>query len=747
MSDKYFTDEFALPLGYIKEEKFIPLGINVAEYLNSLKKTCKSANIQKNKISHNFFGELEEKYKEEMFAEEEKLVGDKLNIEYRRNKAVEIINSIKEGENELKYIKEALSFDNTNKYVIFKLLKYYYDKKDQIKFDEAINRYKFCITKQLKVRKGKEETIINLEKFFKIKIPIMEYEEHPNLEKIETNIYDLRNFVVFLFNQFYYIGEAINKIKKYLKTKDLKEILTIRFEDSGKKMCKLCFDYEKKETILNTLTKVDEKARKELIPLMENFLCRYLQAKEFESFRNNQPISYEYNLTFFYNYIIYYFYDLVIEVNESGKQLIFKKAKLLTYFNMIHFHDLIFDENLDKKVPFNGTINQLLQFLLLLSSTDKVRKYSFQKYPFHLSKFDSFLDSSLADKYINILENENDLFAKKLDDKIVLKESEDELATKIEIKYKYYSRNILEEKKEKRENMNYLWENIQFEKFQLANFFLEEDLKYLKYLIKVILSSNLFKVIFQTYSDISSLADYYFNDPKNIQDYIDRIIFLPFKVSDIGKYAITDRFLLSVLVAGYPEKEISDLNEYKIYRIIELSLRSLILGEHEPLNFIKGVYSTISEGKISRYTSKTNNKIDSGFFLEEILFGWVQVRNSALDLSKFNLQEENEYQNEALINKRIDLITAITLLNPEIYSKDLSYFRKCVFGIKREDLENFTFDSLNPAYPEYKAYLQSVIEEEAIRDCYKSKDISISAAMKFDDSSIGYIQFNHNEKN
>ena len=73
------------------------------------------------------------------------------------------------------------------------------------------------------------------------------------------------------------------------------------------------------------------------------------------------------------------------------------------------------------------------------------------------------------------------------------------------------------------------------------------------------------------------------------------------------------------------------------YRLIELSLRSIILGDHEPLHFIKAVYSTISEGKISRFTSKTDSDIDSGFYSEEILFGWVQNKNNPLDLTKFNL--------------------------------------------------------------------------------------------------------------
>ena len=258
-----------------------------------------------------------------MFTEEEKLVGDKLNMEYRRNKAVEIINSIKEGEDELKYIKDALNFDNTNKYVIYKLLKYYYDKKDETSFTEAINKYKFCITKKFKVKEGDKETYINLDNFYKINIPILEYEEHPYYEKVESDIYDLRNFVSFLFNQFYHIGESINEIDGHLTEKDLTELLSVSFKVNAEKMCELCFDESKKKEILKKLTNVKDETKNDLIPLMENFLCRYLHSKEFEDFQNNQPVSYKYNLTFFYNYIIYYFYDLVIAVNESEKKINF----------------------------------------------------------------------------------------------------------------------------------------------------------------------------------------------------------------------------------------------------------------------------------------------------------------------------------------------------------------------------------------------------------------------------------------
>ncbi len=132
--------------------------------------------------------------------------------------------------------------------------------------------------------------------------------------------------------------------------------------------------------------------------------------------------------------------------------------------------------------------------------------------------------------------------------------------------------------------------------------------------------------------------------------------------------------------------------------------------------------------------------------MEEILFGWVQNKNNPLDLSKFHLPQDIKYKNEVFMNKRIDLITAITLLIPEKYSKDLTYFRKCVFEITSEDFKKFSFNNLNPEYPEYKTYLQSVIEEQTIRDYCDCELISINASMEGEGTSIRYIRFNHNKK-
>ena len=98
------------------------------------------------------------------------------------------------------------------------------------------------------------------------------------------------------------------------------------------------------------------------------------------------------------------------------------------------------------------------------------------------------------------------------------------------------------------------------------------------------------------------------------------------------------------------------------------------------------------------------------------------------------------------MKKKIDLITAITLLNPEIYSRDLTYFRSRVFGTTSEKFKNFSFNNLNPDYPKYKEYLQSVIDEQTIRDYCNNKDKTINAGMQGEGTSLGYIQFNHNKK-
>ena len=53
----------------------------------------------------------------------------------------------------MKYLEHSLQYDNTKKYTIYRLLKYYYENNDKEKYNESIKNFKFCITKNSKLMK------------------------------------------------------------------------------------------------------------------------------------------------------------------------------------------------------------------------------------------------------------------------------------------------------------------------------------------------------------------------------------------------------------------------------------------------------------------------------------------------------------------------------------------------------------------------------------------------------------------
>ena len=118
---------------------------------------------QKDELSvENFIASLSSKIEKKDLNEKDKLKGDNLIFSFRRKKAVEIINSItKEEKEKLKLIEKALSYDNTNKYCIYRLLKYYHDKNDKDKFEEVVKKYKYCITQKFEVTEGENDVYID----------------------------------------------------------------------------------------------------------------------------------------------------------------------------------------------------------------------------------------------------------------------------------------------------------------------------------------------------------------------------------------------------------------------------------------------------------------------------------------------------------------------------------------------------------------------------------------------------------
>jgi hypothetical protein len=298
--------------------------------------------------------------------------------------------------------------------------------------------------------------------------------------------------------------------------------------------------------------------------LIQNFLSLYLFSKELENFDNNQPITYDNNLTLFYNYMIYSLYSIVIDVDEKNLRLKFKPEKFYLYNSLDELHNLIFDKFFDKAIPVNETIVQLLNyFLLALSYKGKFKSFEYLINYIHIQNFpigDNFLNEESSKELIKCIKKKN-IDAKIVKKKIILEDSRN---FKFEVNYPNYSIKLLNYYQNKSILFDTIYKEVKFENFQHQNFFFKEDITYLKFLIRHILSSNLLKQIFENFNNISDLYDYYFNNEDNKDHYINNIIFLPFKVSDFGLYGLTEKKKLICLITWFSEKSITKYSFYLI---------------------------------------------------------------------------------------------------------------------------------------------------------------------------------------
>ena len=95
--------------------------------------------------------------------------------------------------------------------------------------------------------------------------------------------------------------------------------------------------------------------------------------------------------------------------------------------------------------------------------------------------------------------------------------------------------------------------------------------------------------------------------------------------------------------------------------------------------------------------------------------------------------------NKSFLQKKIDLPTALKLLDPTIYDKDLNHFRKSIYETNNENLKNFKYKNLDNNYREY---LSSVISEENIQENWEI-ELTLNASMNFDDTFVEYKSVNH----
>ena len=273
----------------------INISLNKEDYFQ--KKICSAENNKKNNLDiynneiRYFMAMIDIKCQNESFDNINKIKGDDLNLECRKRKALEIINTLSlKGNKNDEIIENSLSYNNTDKFIIYKAIKYYHEIGDNNKIEKIINKYKYCITKKIKIIENGKQKIIDLNSIYEIKLPIYELEELPNCQINRTNIIDLRNSLIELFTNYYHISNSYIKISKIMKKNDLNEIFKIKYEPlSNTNLCQLNFENEKKNIILNKykgIDEIDEIVGKDkdahILVLIENFMSQYLFIKDLE---------------------------------------------------------------------------------------------------------------------------------------------------------------------------------------------------------------------------------------------------------------------------------------------------------------------------------------------------------------------------------------------------------------------------------------------------------------------------------
>ena len=152
----------------------------------------------------------------------------------------------------------------------------------------------------------------------------------------------------------------------------------------------------------------------------------------------------------------------------------------------------------------------------------------------------------------------------------------------------------------------------------MIRYFDEDDISFLKTLIKKILKFKLFKELYFNYSDVNNYIDYYFNYENNIDDLLNRIKFIYFKEKNTGRRGEAIPKNLKIITSSIWISNIEDKKDYINYKLLELGRKQLYymkyfisLKEH----LIWSPMETTIENE-----KDDSDIIESGRFFEEIIF-------------------------------------------------------------------------------------------------------------------------------
>ena len=140
--------------------------------------------------------------------------------------------------------------------------------------------------------------------------------------------------------------------------------------------------------------------------------------------------------------------------------------------------------------------------------------------------------------------------------------------------------------------------------------------------------------------------------------------------------ALTFNHSAQIIISGYPRFSPKKCKNIKIHHILELTIK-LIHLLHEYIHAIKRYLGICTNGLIYPFTNDDNKdkeEYDSGFMLEFLLFGW---KHENYEISQ---RESKNYNNDDLIEKFINVETALKILDSDLYNYNINSTRNILYN-------------------------------------------------------------------
>ena len=292
--------------------------------------------------------------------------------------------------------------------------------------------------------------------------------------------------------------------------------------------------------------------------------------------------------------------------NEDKKENLINKPKNLIIINKDYF-ELI-----------NGFMPLIIEIMNDLNN-NLINENLFLKIRFFNILFESYISNnyeSACDDFLKHFFNENSLLKEKDARDLISKKSAIDKINGKKKKYKFQN-NILSQESVKgiiqfnikeyheiikdnilhnNEILKFGWENNNIKSFQAHNFLLKEDIIFVKNTLKKIYKSKLWEEILSIYCDNDFISDDYFKNDCFIEQILNKIIFFPFNINNLGLFAFTSSYDLNIYVSGYPFIEgACSLENYILYRILQMAALIIVIYTKQYIS-IKDYYIMLHVG-------------------------------------------------------------------------------------------------------------------------------------------------------